>query len=168
MIHRVVAVVFFIIIAPMTVFSMEQRFTQNGLATTIKLDPDQPIVGKEVSLKVRTEHDGQVVTDRQVTLEVYAQDGREPIIKRGVDVLDGEYVDSWAFEKPGEYKVVLNIADPKVASEALHYEIKASVGAAEEGKHEKHGFLEHHFKSHWGWWGGGLMLLMMVPMMILL
>lgn len=103
-----------------------------------------------------------------MTLEVYSGEGQDTLINRRVDVLEGEYLDSWKFEKPGDYRVVLNIADSEDSSEVLHYEVRASVGSPQDVGHEKHGFLEHHFGSKWGWWGGGLMLLMMIPMMILL
>lgn len=169
MLNRMVTLFFFLLLtAPITSFAMEQRFTQNDTTTIIKLTPDNPSAGKEVTLTVRLERSGEVVSDRLMTLEVYEGDGREPVLKRGVDVLDDEYLDSWTFDKPGDYKVVLNIADPGKPTEALHYEIKASVGSADDAKHEKHGFFSHHFGGSWGWWGGGLMLLMMVPMMILL
>jgi hypothetical protein len=57
--------------------------------------------------------DGASLADRDVTLEVYERSVDQQIIKRQVDVLDTEYVDSWRFEKSGDYKVVIKIADPQ-------------------------------------------------------
>jgi len=155
---------------PLTAFALEQSFTQQGLTTVVKLTPDDLVVGKKVNLAIKLETDGQAVTDRQVTLEVYEKEATEPTIKREVEILEDEYIDSWNFEKPGDYKVVVSIADPQKQLEALHYGIKATVGevsakgAAHEG-YEEHGFFSHHFGKK-GWWMGGLMLLVMVPLMI--
>ena len=153
---------------PLSTYALEQSFTQSGLKAVIKLTPDELEAGKEVNLGVRLEKDGQPVTDRNVTLEVYEKDSTDPAIRREVDLLDGEYIDSWSFDKTGDYKVVIGIANPQKPDEALHYEVKASVSEAGDGHngHEEHGFFSHHFGSKWGWWGMGIMILMMVPMMI--
>jgi hypothetical protein len=154
---------------PFTTFALEQSFTQNGLTAVIKLAPDDLAVGKKVNLAVKLEKDGQPVTDRKVSLEIYEKNATEPIIKRDVDLLDDEYIDSWNFEKTGDHKVVVSIADPQKLSEALHYEVKAHVGETKEAAsngHEEHGFFSHHFGGKWGWWGAGLMLLIMVPMVV--
>jgi len=157
---------------PFPAAAFEQSFAQSGLKTSIRLTPDQITTGKEVNINLMLEKDGQTVTDRKVSLEVYAGNATEPAIKRDVDILGDEYVDSWSFEKPGDYKVVVNIADPQKPDEALHYEVKASVGdvkdVSHEG-HEEHGFFAHHFGGgKWGWWGTGLMLVIMVPMMVIM
>lgn len=156
---------------PLSAFALEQSFTQNGLKAVIRLSPDELIVGKKVDLALKLEKDGQIATDRKVALEVYEKEATEPMIKREIDLLDDEYIDSWSFEKPGDYKVVVSIAEPQKPGEALHYEVRASVGeakAAGHNGHEDHGFLSHHFGGgKWGWWGAGLMLLIMVPMMII-
>ncbi|KAF0221228.1 MAG: hypothetical protein FD174_366 [Geobacteraceae bacterium] len=154
---------------PLNAFALEQSFTQNGLKALIKLTPDELVAGKKVDLVLKLEKDGQTATDRKVTLEAYGKEASEPTIKREVDLLDDEYVDSWSFEKPGDYKVVVSIADPQKSGEALHYEVRASVGAAKDAGHnghEEHGFFSHHFGKK-GWWMGGLMLLIMVPMMLI-
>lgn len=155
---------------PFTVCAMEQSFTQSGLKANIRLSPDELAAGKKVNLALRLERDGQVVTDRKVTLEVYDKKAKKPTVKREVDSLDDEYVDAWSFEKPGDYKVVVSIADPQKPGEALQYEVKASIGEAKDADHnghEEHGFFSHHFGGgKWGWWGAGLMLLVMVPLMI--
>jgi hypothetical protein len=154
---------------PITSFALEQSFTQNGLKAGIKLTPDELTAGEEVNLSIRVEKDGLPVTDRKVALEIYENDTTEPVITRDVDFLDDEYLDSWSFAKPGDYKVMTSIVDPQHPDEALHYEVKASVGAARsagDNDHERHGFFAHAFGGKWGWWGAGLMLLVMVPMMI--
>lgn len=163
MLNKMVIFILFLLLLAFPAFGMEQSFTQKDLTTHIKFSPDTPVAGQEVNLVARVEKGGEAVTNAAVTLEVYSAEAQEPVLKRAVDVLDGDYLDTWVFEKPGEYKVVLNIADPDKPAEVLHYEVKASVGSVEDqAKHAKHGFLEHHFGSKWGWWGGGLMLLMMV------
>ena len=165
----VVAVLFLAV--PYTAFALEQSFTQNGLKAIIRLTPDEPAAGQMVNLALRIENEGRILTDRQVTLEIYEKETTEPLIKRAVDLLDDEYVDSWSFEKEGEYKVVVSISDPGKPGEALHYEVRAAVGAARNtghNGHEDHGFFSHHFGGgKWGWWGAGLMLLIMVPMMVI-
>lgn len=159
-----------LLVVPFTTFALEQSFTQNGLKAVIKLMPDELVAGKNVDLALKLERDGQSVTDRKVTLEIYDKEATEPTIKREVDLLDDEYVDSWSFEKPGDYKLVVSIADLQKPGETLHYEVKASVGEAKDAGHdghEEHGFFSHHFGGgKWGWWGAGLMLIMMVPLMI--
>lgn len=108
------------------------------------------------------------LTDRDVTLEVYELNADQPIIKRQVDVLDSEYVDSWTFEKAGDYKVVIKIADHQKPDEIIHYEVNASVMDT-GGEHGDHGFFAHHFGGgSWGWWGTGIMLIIMVPMMVIM
>ena len=155
---------------PANAFALEQSFTQNGLKAQIRLSPDELVVGKKVDLALKLEKDGQIAKDRKVTLEIYEDGKTEPKVRREIDLLDDEYIDSWSFEKPGDYKVVVSIADPLKPGEALHYEVKASVGeakAAGNDGHAEHGFFSHHFGGgKWGWWGVGLMLLIMVPMMI--
>lgn len=163
--------IFSLLAVPLTTFALEQSFTQSGLKAVIRLSPDDIAAGKRVNLALKLEKDGQTATDRKVILEVYEKEATEPMIKREVDLLDDEYIDSWSFEKPGEYKVVVSIADPQQPGEALHYEVRASVGEAKDAGHqghEDHGFFSHHFGGgKWGWWGMGLMMLIMVPIMIL-
>ncbi|KAF0215395.1 MAG: hypothetical protein FD174_4134 [Geobacteraceae bacterium] len=154
---------------PLSAFALEQSFTQGGLKAIIRLTPDDISAGKKVNIALKLEKDGQAVVDRKVTLEIYDKEATEPAFKREVDLLDDEYVDSWSFEKPGDYKVVVSIADPQKPGEALHYEVRASVGAAKDAGHnghEEHGIFSHHFGKK-GWWMGGLMLLIMVPMMLI-
>lgn len=157
------------LVFPFTTFAQEQSFTQSGLKAVIKLTPDELTAGKEINLSLRLEKDGQPVTDRKVSLEIYDKDTSEPIIKRDVDLLDDEYTDSWDFENMGDYKVVVSIAVPQKPGEMLHYEVKVHIGEAKgatTNSHEEHGFFSHHFGDKWGWWGAGLMLLIMVPMMV--
>lgn len=160
-----------LIAAPSASHALEQSFSQNGLKATIKLTPDELTAGSKVALALKLEKDGQPVTDRKVTLEVFGKDAAAPLITKEVDLLEGEYVDSWNFEKAGDYRVALNIADPQKPGETLHYEVKASVGEAKDaghGGHEGHDFFSHHFGGgKWGWWGAGLMLVIMLPMMLL-
>ncbi|MBJ6723612.1 hypothetical protein [Geomesophilobacter sediminis] len=160
----ILALLFSLLTLPPTAFAMEQSFSQNGVKATVHLSPDQLTPGKEATLRLSLEKDGHPVTDQAVVLEVYEKDAKEPVIKRKVDVLEGEYVDSWKFEKPSDYRVVLKIAAPGQA-EGLRYEIVASV---EKDEHQGHGFMSHMFGGHWGWWGGALMVGMMVTMMVLL
>jgi hypothetical protein len=158
-----------ILVVPFTTFALEQSFTQNGLKAVIKLTPDELVAGKKVNLALKLEKDGQIVADRKVTLEIYDKEATEPTIKREVDLLDDEYVDSWSFEKQGDYKLVVSIADLQKPGETLHYEVKASVGEAKNAGHdghEEHGFFSHHFGGKWGWVMGGMMLLVMVPLMV--
>lgn len=154
---------------PFISFALGQSFSQNGLTADIQLTPDDLVVGEKVNLALKLEKDGQPVTDRHVTMEVYGEEATEPTIRREIDLLDGEYIDAWSFEKPGDYKVVVSIADPRKPQEAFHYMIKAAVGEAKDAaaldSHEEHGFFSHHFGKK-GWWMGGLMLLVMVPLMI--
>ncbi len=166
--HKVSSFALFIILlaAPAALFAMEQSFTQNGLKAVIKLSPDELIVGTRANLALKLENEGQPVTDRTVSLEVYEKDVAEPVVKRGVDLLEDEYIDSWTFEKPGDYRVALNISDPREPGKALNYEIKAFVGEAKDAGHEEHGFFSHHFSGKWGWVMGGMMVLVMVPLMI--
>lgn len=157
-----------LVIMPSAAFALEQSFTQQGLKATIKLSPEKLETQTTVQLSLGLSEDGTSLTDRDVTLEVYERNADQPIIKRQIDVLDTEYVDSWKFEKSGDYKVVINIADHQKPDEIIHYEINASIMDA-GGEHGDHGFFAHHFsgKGKWGWWGAGLMVLMMVPMMVL-
>ncbi len=171
--HKVPAFTLFIIFlaAPAALLAMEQSFTQNGLTAVIRLSPDELIAGKSANLALKLENEGQPVSDRTVSLEVCAKDAAEPVVKRGVDFLEDEYIDSWTFEKPGDYRVALDISDPREPGKALHYEIKASVGEANDADHEgheEHGFFSRHFSGKSGWVMGGMMLLIMVPMMIIM
>ena len=152
---------------PAAAFGLEQSFTQQGLKATVKLSPDKIETDANVQLALSLSKDGVLIADRAVTLEVFEQNNDQPIIKRQIDLLDNEYVDSWKFEKPGDYKVVVKIADRQNQSEVIQYEVNASVTntSSEQGEH---GFFSHHFGGgKWGWWGAGIMLLMMVPMMVL-
>lgn len=157
-----------LIILPGEAFALEQSFSQQGLKATIKLSPEKLEAQSEVQLSLSLSKDGASLTDRDVTLEVYERNADQPIIKRQVDVLDTEYVDSWKFEKSGDYKVVIKIADHQRPDDIISYEVNATVMGA-GGGHDDHGFMSHHFGGgKWGWWGPGLMLLMMGSMMILL
>lgn len=164
---KLLIVLLLIIVLPRAAFALEQSFTQQGLKATIKLSPERLETQSEVRLLVNLSKDGRPVTERDVTLEVYEQNADQPIITHLVDVLDNEYVDSWKFEKSGDYKVVIKIADHQRPDELIQYEVNASVVDAST-QHGEHGFFAHHFGGgHWGWWGAGLMLIMM-PLMILL
>lgn len=158
-----------LITLPSAAFALEQSFTQQGLKATIKLSPEKLETQSTVQLSLSLSKDGASLTDRAVTLEVYERNSDQPIIARPVDVLDTEYVDSWEFDKAGDYKVVVSIADHQNPDEIIHYEVNASIVDA-GGEHGDHGFFAHHFsgKGKWGWWGTGLMVLMMVPMMALI
>ena len=153
-------------ILPSTAFALEQSFTQQGLKATVKLSPESLEPQSKIQLSLGLSKDGASITDKDVTLEVYERDVDQPIISHPVDVLDTEYVDSWRFEKAGDYKVVIKIAGHQKPDEVIQYEINASVADA-DAQHGDHGFFAHHFGGHWGWWGAGLMLIMM-PLMILL
>lgn len=157
-----------LITLPSAAFALEQSFTQQGLKATIKLSPEKLETQSNVQLSLSLSKDGTSLTDRDVTLEVYERNADQPIIKRQVDVLDTDYVDSWKFEKAGDYKVVIKIADHQKPDEIISYEVNANIMDA-GGEHESHGFFSHHLsgKGKWGWWGTGLMLIMMVPMMVL-
>ena len=157
-----------LITLPGAAFALEQSFTQQGLKATIKLSPEKLETQSKVQLSLSLSKDGASLTDRDVTLEVYERNADQPIIKRPVDVLDIEYIDSWKFEKAGDYKVVIKIADHQKPAEIIQYEVNASIMDA-GGAHGDHGFFAHHFsgKGRWGWWGTGFMVLMMVLMMIL-
>lgn len=157
-----------LIILPGTAFALEQSFTQQGLKATIKLLPEKLESQSKVQLVLNLSKDGASLTDRDVTLEVYERNADQPILKRQVDVLDTEYVDSWKFEKTGDYKVVIKIVDHQKPDEIVSYEVNASVTAAGR-EHGDHGFFAHHFGGGtWGWWGTGLMIVIMVPMMVLI
>lgn len=157
-----------LITLPAAAFGLEQSFTQQGLKATVKLSPDKIEPNANVQLALSLSKDGVLIADRAVTLEVFEQNNDQPIIKRQIDLLDNEYVDSWKFEKPGDYKVVVKIADRQNQSEVIQYEVNASVTNA-GSEHGDHGFFSHHFGGgKWGWWGAGIMLLMMVPMMVLM
>lgn len=157
-----------LITLPSAAFALEQSFTQQGLKATIKLSPEKLETQSTVQLSLSLSKDGASLTDRAVTLEVFERNSDQPIIARSVDVLDTEYVDSWKFDKAGDYKVVINIADHPNPDETIQYEVNASIVDA-GGEHGDNGFFAHHFsgKGKWGWWGTGLMVLMMVPMMFL-
>ncbi len=156
-----------LITLPGSAFALEQSFTQQGLKATIKLSPEKLEIQSKIQLSLSLSKDGVSLTDRDVTLEVYELKSDQPIIKRSVDVLDTEYVDSWKFEKAGDYKVVIKVADHQKPDEIISYGVNANVMDA-GGGHGDHGFFSHHFGGgRWGWWGAGLMLIMMVPMMVL-
>ncbi len=158
---------FMLITLPDAAFALEQSFTQQGLKATIKLSPEKLETQANVQLSLSLSKDGASLTDRDVTLEVYEQNTDQPLFKRSVDVLDAEYVDAWKFDKAGDYKVVIKIADKQKPEEVIHYEVNASI-LEPGGGHGEHGFFAHHFGAgKWGWWGSGFMLLMMIPMMIL-
>lgn len=151
------------IIIPASAFGMEQTFVKNDTKITVKLLPEKPEQHRKAQLSLKLEQGGVVVTDKQVLLAVYHEKSDQPLFSRAVDVLDGEYIDSWLFEKPGDYRITLKILDQSKPGEAIGYEVNASVA---EAGHQK-GFFEHHFEK-WGWWGVGFMVLMMLPMMLLL
>ena len=156
-----------LITLPGAAFALEQSFTQQGLKATIKLSPEKLETESRVQLSLSLNKDGADLIDRDVTLEIYERNADQPIIKRPVDVLDTEYVDSWKFEKAGDYRVVIKISDHRTPDETIQYEVNANVADA-GGGHGDHGFLSHHFGGgRWGWWGTGLMLIMMVPMVVL-
>jgi len=156
-----------LITLPSAAFALEQSFTQQGLKATIKLSPEKLETQSNIQLALSLSKDGASLTDKDVTLEVYELNNEQPVIKRSIDVLDTEYVDSWKFEKAGDYKVIIKIADHQKPDEIIHYEVNATVMDS-GGDHGDHGFFAHHFGGgRWGWWGTGLMLIMMVPMMIL-
>ncbi|MCM0083574.1 hypothetical protein L4X63_18470 [Geomonas sp. Red32] len=161
---KLLGVFVFLLLMPTVVLAMEQSFTRQGMKTTVVLTPDTPDAGSEVQLKMTLEQDGARVTDREVTLQVFQGDQAEPILDRDVDVLDGQYVDSWRFAKPGEYRVAIGIAGAGDDDDWIDYQVKATVV---DSSHD-HGFFSHHFGSHWGWWGAGMMILMMVPMIVLM
>jgi len=159
-------VLLLLIALPGTAFALEQSFTQQGLKATIKLSPERLEPQSKIQLSVGLSKDGASITDKDVTLEVYERNADQPIISHPVDVLDTEYFDSWRFEKAGDYKVVIKIADHQKPDEVIQYEVNASVMDA-GAEHGDHGFFARHFRGHWGWWGAGIMLIMM-PLMILL
>lgn len=157
-----------LITLPGAAFALEQSFIQQGLKATIKLSPEKLETQSKVQLSLSLNKDGASLTDRYVTLEVYERNTDQPIIKRQVDVLDAEYVESWKFEKAGDYKVVIKIADHQSPDEIISYEVNATVMVS-GAEHGDHGFFSHHFGGgKWGWWGTGIMLIMMVPMMALI
>ena len=157
-----------LIALPSAAYALEQSFTQQGFKATIKLSPEKLEIQSNVQLSVSLNKEGASITDRDVTLEIFERNADQPLIKRAVDILDTEYVDSWKFEKAGDYKVVVKIADHQKPDEIISYEVNASV-VATGGEHEGHGFFAHHFGGGgWGWWGTGIMLVMMVPMVVLM
>jgi len=157
-----------LITLPGAAFGLEQSFTQQGLKATIKLSPEKPETESKIQLSLSLSKDSKSLTDRDVTLEIYERNSDHPIIKHPVELLDTDYVDSWKFEKPGDYRVVLKIADHQKPDEIISYEVNATVMDA-AAEHGDHGFFSHHFGGGaWGWWGTGLMIAIMVPMMILL
>jgi len=160
--------VLMLLILPGAAFALEQSFTQQGLTATIKLSPDKLEAEAKVQLSLNLSKDGAPLVERDVTLEVYERNADLPIILHHVDVLDGDYVDSWKFEKAGDYRVVLKIAEKQKPAEMIRYEINATVMEA-GGEHADHGFMGHHMGGgNRGWWGMGAMLIIMVPMMILM
>ena len=155
-----------LIVLPGSAFALEQSFTQQGLKATIKLSPEKLETQANVQLSLSLSKDGASLTDRDVTLEVYEQNTDQPLFKRPVDVLDTEYVDAWKFEKAGDYKVVIKIADRQQPDEIISYQVNATVTDA-AGEHDDHGFFSHHFGGgKRGWLGAGIMLLMMGTMVI--
>lgn len=170
-IKLLIALASLLLLSPSLASASEQAFVRNGLKAVIRLSPDALVAGGKANMALRLEQEGAPLTDRKVELEVYEKEAAQPILKREVDPLDGEYVDSWEFAKPGDYRVVVSISDPGKSAEALRYEVAASVGEAATGEHaghEDHGFFSHHFGGgKWKWWGAGLMVLMMVPMVAL-
>lgn len=162
-----ILLILLLIALPGAAFGLEQSFSQQGVKAAIKLSPDRIEANGTVQLSLKLSKEGTAVTDRDVTLEVYERNAGEPIIKRTVDLLDSDYVDSWKFDKAGDYRMVIKIADPRNSAGAIQYEVNATVMDA-GGGHEGHGFFSHHFGGgKWGWWGAGLMLIMMVPMLAL-
>lgn len=166
-----IALASLLLLSPSLALAGEQTFVQNGLKAVIRLSPDALAAGGKVNMALKLEQEGKTLTDRKVSLEISGKEATEPLLKREVDVLDDEYVDSWEFAKAGDYRIAVTITDPQGSAEALRYEVAASVGEAAAGEHaghEDHGFFAHHFgKGKWGWWGAGLMVLMMVPMLAL-
>lgn len=157
-----------ITLVPSAAFALEQSFTQQGLKATIRLSPEKLETQSKIQLLLILSKDRANLADKNVTLEVYEKNADKPFIQHPVDVLDTEYVDSWKFEKPGDYKVVIKIADHQKPDEIISYEVNASVMDA-GSEHGDHGFFAHHFGGgSWGWWGTGLMIVIMVPMMILI
>jgi hypothetical protein len=131
---------FLMITLPGAAFGLEQSFTQQGLKATIKLSPEKLEIQSKIQLSLSLSKDGVSLTDRDVTLEDYELNADQPIIKRPIDVLDSEYIDSWKFEKAGDYKVVIKIADHQKPDEIIQYEVNASVMDA-GGEHGDHGFF---------------------------
>ena len=136
-----------LIALPSAAFALEQSFTQQGLKATIKLSPEKLETQSKIQLSLSLSKDGASLTDKDVTLEVYELNSDQPIIKRPVDVLDTEYVDSWTFEKAGDYKVVIKIADHQKPDEVVSYEVNATVMDS-GGEHRDHGFFSHHFGGY--------------------
>ncbi|TSK07826.1 MAG: hypothetical protein FPO08_00485 [Geobacter sp.] len=156
-----------LMVLPNVAFALEQSFTQQGVEATVKLVPDKIEQQTEVGVHIHLSKDGIPLIDRDVTLEVYDQASHQPVISRRVDVLDNEYVDSWTFDKPGDYRVVITIAEHQKPLEAIQYAAQVKV-VDHDSQESDQSFFAHHFgDGHWGWWGAGLMLIMM-PMMILL
>lgn len=151
------------LLMPSAALGMEQTFVKNDTKVTVKLLPEKPEQHRKAQLSLKLEQGGVIVTDKQVLLAVYHEKSEQPLFSRAVDVLDGEYIDSWKFEEPGDYRISLKILDQSKPDEAIVYEVNASV--AEAGN--KKGFFAHHFEK-WGWWGVGFMVLMMLPMMLLI
>lgn len=157
-----------LITLPGAAFGLEQSFTQQGIKATIKLSPEKLETQSKIQLSLSLSKDDANLTDRDVTLEVYEKNADQPFIQHSVDVLDTEYIDSWKFEKAGDYKVVIKITDHQMPDQIISYEVNASVMDA-DAEHGDHGFLSYHFgRGTWGWWGTGLMIVIMVPMMVLM
>ena len=156
----------FLISLPAASLAMEQSFSQGGVKAVVKLSPEELRAQENVSLKLSLLKDGAPITDRKVFIEIYEKDSQTPLISREVQTLDDEYLETWKFEKPGDYRVLLKISDPVATERELHYEVNASVGESGGQGHEDHGFFSHHFGGKWGWWGAGLMVLIMVPLMV--
>lgn len=151
-------------ILPSICFALEQSFTRNGLEVAVKLSPEKLVVQDKINLSLTLRRSGAILTDREVTLEVYERNADQPIIKRKVDFLDTAYCDSLRFEKAGEYKVILSIVDPGNRDDSIRYEVNATVVTAGMG-HKDHGFFSHHMG---GWWGAGFMIVMMTAMLLLM
>lgn len=149
---------------PGGVFGLEQSFTQQGIKATIKLSPDTLKKNAKVQLSLRLDQNGTRIVDRDVRLSVYRGGSNLPIIVRSVERLDDEYIDSWQFDEPGDYRIVVDISALQKADGALQYELHATVP---ESGHD-HGLFSHHFcGGKRGWWGTGIMMIMMVSMMII-
>ena len=161
-------VLVFLIALPGAAFALEQSFTQQGLKAIIKLTPEKLETESNVQFSLSLSKNGAPLADKDVSLEIFERNVEQPVIKRQVDALDNEYIDSWKFEKAGDYKVVVKVVDHQKPNESMQYEVNANVIDA-GGEHSEHGFFAHHFsgKGKWGWWGAGLMILIMVPVMIL-
>lgn len=155
------------LMTPVTTPAMEQSFAQQDIKATVRITPDSPSAGSKVTMALKLEKEGLPVTDRKVVLRLYEKGTGKEVLHRDVDILEDEYLESWTFDSPGDYKIAVTIAGGADAAPALGYELDATVGET-KGGHEGHGFFSHHFgEGKWRWWSAGMMLLMMVPMMII-